>query len=73
MIGCNNCAGLSLEENLSRGNKYLMIDTHFKKSESITSIENVKNDESEKEKGNSRRISICSPLTQHTIVTSIHA
>lgn len=38
MIGCNNCPALSIDENLSRGNKYLLIDTHFTKSGSINDI-----------------------------------
>lgn len=35
MIGCNNCSGSNVEENLSRGNKYLIIDTHFDNREYI--------------------------------------
>lgn len=66
MIGCNNCPGLSLTENLSRGNKYLLIDTHFQKSISINSLENEKNEQIEKENN------ICSPKIQHSIVSNIH-
>jgi len=67
MIGCNNCAGLSITENLSRGNKYLLIDTHFQKSISINAIENEKNEQIEKENSDE------SPKVQHSIVSNIHS
>jgi len=78
MIGCNNCAGLSLTENLGRGNKYLMLDTHFTKPVSIKSLDNAINHESEIEdrKDNSTkdiRQSDCSPKIQHLIVSNINA
>ena len=39
MVGCNNCSGSNVEENLSRGNKYLIIDTHFDNRVYINDVE----------------------------------
>lgn len=85
MIGCNNCTGLSLTENLSRGNKYLMLDTHFKDLDThfkeLDSFKILENDfineiEIEDPKDNlskDLRQSDCSPKKQNKIVSNIHS